>query len=1039
MRQNTIGRFKGIFLILLSLCCFFSTAGARNNDLIHVKGKVVDANKEPIIGATIQVKGASSGTVTDFEGLFNLDVDSETTLIISYVGFKTQHIKVNGKTEFSIVLHEDSEMLEEVVVVGYGTLRKSDMTGSVSRVLAENVEEKGYTSIEQMLQGRTSGVMITQNTGALGGGMTFSIRGASSLTGSNQPLVVIDGYPVESGTVLNTDGVDSSYGASGGTNALAALNPNDIESIEILKDASSTAIYGSRGANGVVLVTTKSGKEGKDRIDYTYRLDISQIRHQWDVLRPQEFMAYANEASLDKGDGTIPFGSKNMEKYATLDTYWQDMVFQTGLSHSHQLNISGGDKKMHYALLMGFIDQEGIVRNSRFRRGTIRLNLDRDINYRLKFRLSINGMMSKNDAVMQSTGSSKDAVGGSVIQSALKTSPMYEFTGENFDEMPQNNPLTMVESVKDANKINQVGVNWNVDYKILKDLTAKVRLGANLMTNKRDYYMPRGTYIGDTREGYAYEGNRTNFNYLAEYTLNYNKTIRKKHRINSVLGYTWQWWDSRSMGQAASGFPDDSRGYDDFESASVVDKPENSYQEWAMASFLGRVNYSFDNRYLFTVTARYDGSTRLAAGNKWSLFPSLAVGWNIHKEKFMKPYRNLSELKLRLSYGESGRQSIGVGSSKSLYSTAGRVVINEEILSAYTPKSMANDNLKWERTSQYNLGVDVGLCANRYKLSVETYYKLTRDLLINLPLPLSTGYESYATNAGKVLNTGLEIEALARIFEGRKFSWTTSGNISFNRNELKELDGQLESILGSTFGAVDGSVLHISRPGLPIGSFYGYKFAGIYQTQEEINHSPVESQQVKPGDPKFEDVNKDGKITADDRTIIGNPYPDYIFGWSNELSWKGFTLTTLIQGSIGQDLVNTTRHYLDGLSYGKSTNVSKVAYDNRWTGPGTSNYYPALSSTHDPFFGRFSDFIVEDASYVRLKSVTLSYDVPVKKIKFIRNCRVFFSGTNLLTFTNYSGFDPEVNSAGSNSLTPGVDGGSIPQCRSFSFGINLGF
>lgn len=1039
MKSNTL-RFSGrlcLFLGLLMFCSVLSFASV--GEKITVTGRVLDVNKEAVIGATIQIKGGTTGTVTDFDGNFTLDAESNSVLIISYVGFKTQEIPLKGRTQLSVTLREDSEVLEEVVVVGYGALRKSDMTGSVSRVLAENVEDKAYTSVEQMLQGRTSGVMITQNTGALGGGMTFSIRGASSLTGSNEPLVVIDGYPVESGEVFGNQGGNSEYGIGGGaTNALAALNPSDIESIEILKDASSTAIYGSRGANGVVLITTKSGKEGRDKIDYSYRMDISSIRHQWDVLRPQEFMAFANEAYLQNGEGNVYFGDEAVRKYADLDTYWQDQVFQTAISHNHQLGLSGGDKKMKYALSAGLLDQEGIVKNSHFLRGTIRLNLDREINYRLKFKLSINAMMSKNNSVMQATGSGRDATGSSIVQSALKTSPMYEFTGNNFDDMPTNNPLTMVEKVDDVNKITQFGLNWNADYKILKELTAKVRLGAQYMSYNRDYYMPRGTWHGDQSGGYAYENHRHDFNYLAEYTLNYNKTIRKKHRVNAVAGYTWQWWNRRSIGISASGFSDDSRLYNDMASASLVNKPVNSYQEWAMASFLGRVNYSYDNRYLFTVTARYDGSTRLAPGKKWSLFPSLALGWNIHKERFMKRYRNLSEMKLRLSYGESGRQSIGVGSTYSMYSTQGRAVFNQTIGTAFFPKSMSNEDLTWERTTQYNLGLDLGFWANRLKVSVEAYYKLTRDLLINLPLPYTTGYDAYATNAGRVENKGLEIDVTGRIFEGA-FEWTSSGNISFNRNKLLELDGQLESILGAKFGAVDANSLHISRPGLPIGTFYGYKFAGIYQTQEEIDNSPKESQDVRPGDPKFEDINKDGKITADDVTVIGNPYPKYIFGWSNDFSWKGFSLTALIQGSIGQDLINTTRHYLDGMSFSKGTNVSKKAYDNRWYGPGTSNYYPAASVTHDPFFARFSDFIVEDGSYVRLKSLTLSYNVPLPKKLFIRNLRVFVTGTNLLTYTNYSGFDPEVNSAGGNSLTPGVDGGSIPQCRTYSFGFNVGF
>jgi TonB-linked SusC/RagA family outer membrane protein len=1008
-------------------------------------GLVTDDKGEPIIGATVLVDGTNVGTITDTRGQFSFEAFSEGVLHVSYIGYETSKVILSSNTKLNIRLKEDAKQLDEVVVVGYGTIRKSDLTGSVSQLKAEKTEEKAYTSIEQMMQGRVAGVQITQNSGALGGGISFSIRGANSVSGSNQPLVVIDGYPVETGEVSVNIGGDSNFaGDVPGMNALSMLNPNDIESIEILKDASATAIYGSRGANGVVMVTTKRGKEGRDKVEYSFRTDVSYIPNQIEVLNTNEYLAYSNEAYMDRNDGTFYYNQERLNEFGQINTNWQDLIFKTGVSTNHQLNVSGGDKKLKYALALGYLSQEGVVRSTSYDRGTFRLNINKEINQRFNFGFNIGGNKSLNKSVNQSTTSND--VSASVVTAALRTPPIYKAYDEESEEIAFStgitNPLVLVTKSDDQSRWTQIMLSGFADYKITKDLTFRTRLGLNERLIFRQYYMPRGTYLGDTRNGYAYSGNEKSFDYLTENTFNYSKVYNNKHSVNAVGGYTWQSWNYRRDGVSASGFPNDNFTYYNLSSGSSFDKPVNSTIEWSLASFLGRVNYSFDKRYMLTLTARYDGSTRLAEGLKWALFPSFAVGWNLHNEQFMKSNQVINELKLRASYGQSGNQSIGVGSTLARYDyTTG--VINQTVNTVYYPANMANPNLKWETTAQSNAGFDIALWKSRVTLSFDMYRKETIDLLINLPVPASTGYTVYADNAGKVENIGVEFDLGAHLLTG-EFQWKINGNISFNRNKILSFNGDMTHFTGTAFGSVNSQPLHIAKVGYPIGSFYGYRISGIYQTQEEIDNSPLDPANPRPGSFKFVDISgpngvPDGMISDFDREIIGNPYPDYIFGLNNDFKWKGFSLNIFIQGSIGQDIVNANRFYLDALTRTVSSNIREEAYLNRWTGPGTSNKYPGLRSTNQPFEGRFSDFIIEDGSYVRLKNVSFSYAFDMKRIKFIESLKVFISGNNIITFTEYTGYDPEINSRGNNSMTPGVDTGSIPQFRSYSAGFNVKF
>lgn len=1010
-----------------------------------VSGKVTDSSGQPLPGVTVVVKGTTQGTITNFDGIYSLlNVPGNGTLVFSFVGMKSQEISINGKNQVDAVLEEETIGIEEVVAVGYGTIRKSDLTGSVSKVSVEDASERSATSVEQILQGQVSGVQITSNTGAPGGGITFAIRGVTSISGSNQPLIVIDGYPVDS----DNGGAKMSGGSQSGyldelpdDNALANLNPGDIESVEILKDASATAIYGSRASNGVVLITTKRGKAGGDRIEYNFRTDISSLPRKIDVLNTADYLNYSNEAYLNSGRDSV-YNTASVAEYLETNTNWQDLIYQTAYSQNHQLNLSGGDKKLKYAVSMGYLGQEGIVKNSRYDRGSIRINLDREINNKLKFGVSMSGSISKNKAAMQS--SNRNDASTSVVYGALLSRPFVSpyTVDDEIDQTQQGNPLTLINLADDQNRITSILANMFINYTIAKGLDFKVNGGVNTSNSRRDFYHPRGTTLGNLEGGYAYLGEGSSFNYLTEYTLNYNKTINKKHRVNAVTGYTWQEWVRKSFNINVLNFPNDNMLYYNLSSGTSISNPRTSTSQWGLASFIGRLNYSFDNRYMVTFTAREDGSTRLADGNKWDFFPSIALGWNLHNEKFMKNVEFISSFKLRASYGLSGNQAVTVGATKARLGSTGSVA-NESIQIGYVLSNMANSTLHWEITKQGNFGFDLAMFENRVTFGFEYYKKLTEDLLIGLTIPPSNGLTKYDTNQGSVENTGSEFDLRGKLLT-KAVKWDITGNISYNRNKIVSLGEGVKSFTGPVFGAVGSQTLHIAEVGHPIGSFYGYRIIGIYQNQEEIDASPTDPSNKTPGSFKFKDISgpdgvPDGVISANDREIIGNPYPDFVFGITNNLEWKAFNLSVFIQGNVGQDVINANRYNMDALARGLQSNARQEAYDNRWTGEGTSNKYPRATDSASPFSNRFSDFIVEDASFVRLKNVTLSYTIESKKIKFAKNIKLYVTGGNLLTLTNYKGYDPEINSKGDNSMTPGVDSGSIPQYKTLSAGINVGF
>lgn len=1003
----------------------------------NISGKVTsEEDGQPMPGVNVIEKATGNGTVTDVDGGFSLEVSEGATLVFSSVGYVTREVQVGNASTLNVTLAPDIQQLEELVVIGYGTVKKSDLTGAVGQVTLDDANEKPAVSFEQLLQGRLSGVQITQSSGSPGAGMSFVVRGGNSL-GSNQPLIVLDGYPLDAGAGSPSAGSDLQVSNQPRHNPLANLNPNEIESIEILKDASSTAIYGSRGANGVILITTKRGKKGEDMVEFTYRMDMSNIGKKLDVLSSAEFIAFANEAAANDGKDPV-YTPEQVDSLSAINYYWQDDVYRTAYTSDYQIRFSGGDAKNSYSVSGSYLNNEGIVKNSNFNRGGVRLNYDRQVSNAFSVRLNM--AATKTSARLGLNSNRTGLVSSNVISSALYFVPFnraYTDDGEINQEI-ESNPLTMLNLVKDVNANTLLVGNARLELKLGDNFSIQSNIGANNNDGIRQSYYPRGTYTGDTYGGYAYRGETSLFNYLTENTLSYNKNFGESD-INAVVGYTWQKWDQRTLGASASGFPNDNMSYESFQLANSPGEQATLHRVWALSSFLGRINYSLYNKYLFTVTGRADGSTRLAEGNKWAIFPSFALGWKIHEEPFMADVPFVSALKLRGSYGVSGNQSIGVGATKVLLSSDA-YVINNQIVKGWIQNNIANPSLGWESTSQFNIGLDMGLFDDRVQFEVNYYRKVTDDLLINLPIPASTGFNTYAANSGSIENKGVDFDLAANVITN-PIQWRLSGNISFNRNEVLNL-GELGDdgiIFGHTYlqaSNILNQPIHVAIVGKPVGSFYGYKVDGIYQNEEEVTNGP-ESSTATPGDFKFVDLNDDNIINTEDRTIIGNPHPDYVFGITNDIIWKNLSLSFLIQGVIGNDIANLNRYRLDPLT-GISNNVSQEAYDNRWTGEGTSNYYPRPKTGNSFFNQRFPDFVIEDGSFVRLKNVNLSYAFNWNT-QWVKSVTIFVSATNLLTFTDYKGYDPEVSSNSETGLTPGADIGAYPQSITFSTGANVKF
>lgn len=982
-------------------------------------GTVADSKTQSALdGATVQIKGTTNIATTDSKGRFTLRTGQKLpyTLIVSFVGYQTLET-IASTSDIEIKLQAAEGNLNEVVVVGYGVQKKSDLTGSVASVSPKLIRQSPVSSFDRILQGSVAGVQVIQTSGQPGSAVSLRIRGGNSITGGNEPLYVIDGFPVYN------DNADANAGVTSGPsiNSLASLNPNDIEAIDVLKDASATAIYGARGANGVVIITTKKGKPGQNIVTYEGYYGQQEIIKTIDVLTSSKQWAQL------KNDALINAGKPAFYTQSQLDaleggTDWQKAAFKRAPIQSHQFNISGGDEKTRYAIALNYFKQDGIIKNSDFRRFSARLNLDRTISE--KFKTGTTLTASRVDA---------NEANANVVSTLLLLPPtvsIYDSAGnytlQSPFEVALGNPIaTLEKEINQTKTFRFLGIIYG-EYAIIPGLTARVSVGADIINNKQNRYLPSSLYEAYTVNGSASVGAKSVNTLLNENTLTYTRKI-KEHNLTVLAGYTQQSYKSENVTASAQGFVSDLLTYNNLSSGSLSVIPVSSAADWSLKSFIGRINYSLASKYYITVTARADGSSRFGKNNKWGYFPSAALAWNAGNEHFLKGSKLISNLKLRVSAGVTGNQEIGQYQSLATLTNNGYLIGN--VLSVgFAPNRIANADLSWEKTAQYDAGIDIGLLKNRISIVLDAYYKRTSALLLTVPIPYTTGYSTSLQNYGTVANKGIELSVNTQNISTKNFTWNTNLVFSLNRNKIISLGQGVSYLISDPL---------IAKVGEALGSFYGYQSNGLFQLDDDISKLPtIDPATTKPGDRRYADINGDGKITqADDRTIIGHAQPKFLAGLTNNVSWKNFDLTVFLYGSYGNELFNQNRQQLELLS--GQQNAASSALD-RWTNTNPSN--EVQRAKEDPAPVTASRY-VEDASYLRLKNLTLGYSLPqaIARIIRLKQLRVYVSANNLVTWTKYTGYDPDVSKNEQATLTQGVDYGAYPNAKSFLAGINITF
>jgi len=867
-----------------------------------VSGKVTDSSGEPLPGVSVVVKGTTTGIITDMDGKYTIQkIPENATLQFSFVGMKSQELAVGNQTTINVVLADETIGLEEVVAVGYGTVKKSDLTGSVTSIKRDDLNQGAISSVDQAMQGRIAGVQISQATNEPGGGLSIRVRGASSINASNEPLYVIDGLPIDNSSSMSsssTSGAVANVSQNLNTrNPLNSLNPNDIASIEVLKDASATAIYGSRGANGVVLITTKKGKSGKVSLNYDGYGGVQSVAKKIDVLTAPEYMDALNAISVEQG-GKVLFTADDITKVGK-GTDWQDQIYRVATQQTHNISMAGGLEKTKYFLSVNYFDQQGVVDNTGVKRYIARINIEQEISDRLKLGLNINTSRENSDNYIGGVNTNEQAGAVNAALSYDPTLPVYNANGEFnvSSELTINNPMSVIEGIKSQSELDRVFGNMTFDYKFSKELSAKLNVGVDNQNGRRDLYNGRKTIHGKSNGGQANISSMSLSNILVEYTMNYTKQLNNKSSVDILGGATYQNFINKGFSSGTNNFPSDdlftnNLGLGDPKSATV-----SSYKsEYTLASYLGRVNYTFHN-FLFTSSIRADGSSRFGANTKWGYFPSFAFGWKLSEESFIP--ETFSELKLRTSWGQTGNQEIPNYQSLSTFSASGTALLGGIAYIGTSPSRIANPDLKWETTEQLNLGVDVGIFGGKISGSLDYFQKKTKDMLLNLPLPQSTGFSSIMTNSGEMKNSGVEFMITSKNINKNNFDWSTTFNITALKNEVTYIGG-LQSIQTGNVQSVGNTT--IIKPGLPVSTYYGYRITGIFQDANQVANSAQTS--AKPGYPIFENVNGDKTISTADMVLLGDPAPDFTFGLRNNITYKNFNLDFFFQGQYGADLLN---------------------------------------------------------------------------------------------------------------------------------------
>lgn len=976
-------------LLFFSIILISPTIIAQN---IEVFGKVSDSETGmPLPGVNIIIEGTNNGTTSDFDGDYSLQVPEEnSSLIFSYIGYLEQQIPLQGRSIINISLVPDSESLDEVVLIGYGAVRKSDLTGSVSQVSSEDVNAFPAANVLQALEGRAAGVQVLQSSGAPGAGVNVRIRGINSIQGGNEPLYVIDGFPF-SGNPTH-------------------LNNSDIESIEILKDASATAIYGSRGANGVVLITTKQGGSGETKVNFDSSYSIQSLRKKLDLMNGSEYAEFNNIQAIND-NGEPYFTQEEVDSFGE-GTDWQDIVFSDAPILTTSLDVTGGNKKTQFSIGGSLYDQEGIIKGSDYTRYSLRTNIEHEVSD--FFKVSLTNSLSRIGRESRDSGGG--ARGNSLIGAAISAAPISSPYNEDgtytdlanaypFIAPDIRNPLNFINEQTNEVVANVVLTNAALIFNPIPELTVKIAGGVENRDDRTDFYTTRN-FINSNGTASVSTSQFTSL--LSENTISYIDTFGEKHEVSAVAGFTYQDFLTKFVSGSGSGFLTDLSETHDLGAAAVAGIPSSGYSKSVLLSGLGRVNYSFDNKYLATVSFRSDGSSRYSEGNKWGYFPSAALAWKVSEEDFFTENDVISGLKIRTSWGLTGSQAISPYSTLNLLNS-GNTVFGNTLYPLFGPSTRLPGALKWETTEQIDFGVDVGFLQNRLTINADYYVKNTRDLLNTVRLPSSMGFTTTIQNVGEVQNKGFELGVDAKVFTG-DFRWDLFGNIGFNSNEVISLYNG-EDILGGFVNviAVQDNV-NILREGRPIGQFWGY----------------VEDGYTEEGMIQYRDLNDDGAINADDKTYIGDPNPDFTYGLNSSMAYKNLELTLFIQGTQGNDIFNVSA-IPSTLDYGQGINMPREVLLDHWTPQNTDAKYPIISRNSST---QVSDRWVEDGSYLRLKNIQLAYNFNKLGVG-LENLQVYASGQNLITLTDYSWWDPGVNS--------GIDHYSYPVSKVVTFGFRATF
>lgn len=966
-----------------------------------ITGIVVDEKGESVIGASVSEKGTTSGTATDIDGKFSLEVKDSAVIVVSYLGFLTQEIIVNDRSDFHIIMKDNTEMLNEVVVVGYGVMRKKDLTGSLASVGAKSLKDKPVANIGEALQGQAAGVQVV-NAGAPGSNVSIRIRGLGSIN-STDPLLVIDGVPTDM--------------------PLNALNQNDVETIDILKDASATAIYGSRGANGVVLITTKKGKSGDGIISVSANWGIQDATSVPKMLNASKFASLHNDMMANNNRTQRP----DFEDPTSWGkgTDWTDALLRTAAMQNYSVSYSGGTDKSNYYVSGSVFDQNGIVINTSYRRYTLQFNNESKVRPWLKFG---NNVTLSHDTKKNGDYSILNTLASLPTQSIYNEDGTYSGPGTEAQYYGDlRNPIGTARLNNTTTKGYNVLGNLYGEASLFDKVTYKMTGGIDFKFWDENNFTPKYDWQPiPVVNSYRSEQSNKSLTYLWDNTLTYMDTFNEKHNLNVMIGSSAQNNTYNYSKASIQGFLSDSNNQ--LNNGLLDPTVGGSKNEWALLSFFGRINYSFNDKYLLTATVRRDGTSRITKVNRWGTFPSFSGAWRLSEESFYKRNNILSDIKIRMGYGVTGNQGVLDNYAAVTRLKTSQYVFNGTPVSTLYPLVMPNPDIKWETVKQGNIGFDASLFKQRINVTFDAYVKNTTDMLVSMVVPITTGYSDIYTpmiNAGKVRNTGWELTVASQNIKG-DFEWNTDFNISYNKNKIIKLNNNVSIYSGYQQHTV----------GLPVGSFYGWVTNGIFQNWNEVNSYAYQYQGTDaangtaPGDIKFLDINNDGVVNDYDRTYIGNPTPAWNFSMTNSFSYRNFDMQVFLQGVAGNDIYNANRVTLEGM-YTVRNQTKKVL--NRWTGEGTSNSMPRAIYSDPNKNTRTSTRFIEDGSYLRLKNLTLGYTLPESLIKkaSINSLRFYMSAQNLLTLTKYSGFDPEIQG--------GVDNSNYPLTRTISFGVDLKF